>query len=300
MDYDNDETIDLTPESSGGDANGLDAAPTVGRISDTFKAELARALQIAAGHERDRLEAALGADAERQVERTLTRAAVETDELRRSAEDDETAIRAWSEAEVEKIRSEAACRAEQRETDLRDVLRRHEAIIEVEVAAVATAVKEYETTLVEFFDDMTSSMDLAYIVRQSDLIPEPPSLEMVRADARAETASRFAELDGDTAVDGPGETADGPGIAVMDPAATGATADLSEADPSATSDEDDASTAPEEPSAIPDEVAPSPNDTVAVASANGTAVHENPATRFLRSLGLTPGTAESSGSQPRQ
>lgn len=217
------------------------------------------------------------------------------------------AIRVWSEAEVEKIRSEAARRAEQRETDLRDVLRQHEAMIHVEVTAVTTAVRQYETTLVEFFDDMTTSMDLSHIARQSDLIPEPPNLEMVRANARAETISHIGELDAETTTDAAGGSTDGadgsaegPGVGVMDPAAIGATADLPEAVAEPTSVADEAPAAPGEPAATPREDAPSPEDAVAVAAADGTTVHANPAARFLRSLGWTLGSTESTEGQPGQ
>jgi hypothetical protein len=307
MDYETDNTIDSMPESSGGDTNGHDAALTAPRNGDTFKAELARALQIVAGHERDRLAAAVGADAERQIERTLSRAAVEGDELRRSAENDAMAIRVWSEAEVDKIRSQAARRAEQREADLRDILRQHEAMIDVEVAAVTTAVRQYETTLVEFFDDMTTSMDLAHIARQSDLIPEPPNLEIVRADSRAETMSHIDELGADTATDaavgsadGAAVSPDGPGVAVMDPDAVGTTVAIPEAVAEATPVADEAPAASGEPVATSPEDAPVAEDTVAAATTNGTTVHDNPASRFLRSLGLTLGSTENSGGQPGQ
>jgi hypothetical protein len=328
MDYASDNTMDSMPESSGGETNGHDAGLTAPRTGDTFRAELARALQIVAGHERDRLAAAVGADAERQIERTLSRAAVESDELRRSAENDALAIRVWSEAEVDKIRSEAARRAEQREADLRDILRQHEAMIDVEVAAVTTAVRQYETTLVEFFDDMTTSMDLAHIARQSDLIPEPPNLEVVRADSRAATMSHIDELGGETAAaitvgsaDGAGDPADGagdapaegadassdgPGVAVMDPEAIGTTAVMPEAVTEATPVADEAPAASDAPVATSPEdapvaeEAPVAEDTVAAAAASGAAVHDNPASRFLRSLGLTLGSTENSGGQPGQ
>ncbi len=321
MDYVSDNTTDSMPELSGGETNGHDAGLTAPRTGDTFRAELARALQIVAGHERDRLATAVGADAERQIERTLSRAAVESDELRRSAENDALAIRVWSEAEVDKIRSEAARRAEQREADLRDILRQHEAMIDVEVAAVTTAVRQYETTLVEFFDDMTTSMDLAHIARQSDLIPEPPNLEMVRADSRAATMSHIDELGGETAAavavgsaDGAGDphaegadaSPDGPGVAVMDPEAIGTTAEMPEAVAEATPVADEAPATSDAPVATSPEdapvaeEAPVAEDTVAAATTNGTAVHDNPASRFLRSLGLTLGSTENSGGQPGQ
>ena len=307
MDYETENTIDPVPESSGDDTNGHDAALTASRNGDTFKAELARALQIVAGHERDRLATAVGADAERQIERTLSRAAVESDELRRSAENDALAIRVWSEAEVDKIRSEAARRAEQREADLRDVLHQHEAMIDVEVAAVSTAVRQYETTLVEFFDDMTTSMDLAHIARQSDLIPEPPNLEMVRAESRAETISHIDELGAETATtaavgsgNGADASTDGPGVAVMDPEAIGTTAEMPEAVTETTPVADEAPAVPADPVATSPEDAPVAEDTVAAAATDGTAVHDNPASRFLRSLGLTLGSTENSGGQPGQ
>jgi hypothetical protein len=329
MGYETDDTIELTPEASGEhtkghelnghDANGHDtnghAADLIeARKGDTFKTELTRALQIVAGHERDRLAAAVGAEAARQIERTMTRAVVESNELRRRADDDATAIRSWCEAEIDKIRAEAARRAEEREADLQVVLRRHEAMIDLEVAAVTTAVRQYETTLVEFFDDMTTSMDLAHIARQADLIPVPPNLEVIRADARAATVTQIDETDAEAATDALAGSADGdetstddaeassdgPGVAVMDRDTIWATADVLDAPDETTLEGDETPADADEPALRSDEEAPVAEDTVAAAAMNGMAAHDNPASRFLRSLGLTLGSTDSGGGQPGQ
>jgi hypothetical protein len=246
-----------------------DAEAATGPLDQSliFQAELARAMQMAARHEQDRIVAAVLEDADVQVDRTRARAAVESAELRRLAEDDADRIRAWSDAEIKRIREEAARRAEERNVDLETFLQWHEAMIETEVVAVAMAVRQYETTLHQFFVDMSSSIDPAYVVHQADLIPHPPNLEIVRAAARADAVARFQEKDEYAAAEETDVVADFSntvGIGVMDPTAISSAASFAER-------------------AEDQESGPS-NRGVAAGADEPSGAHPNPAVRLWRSV----------------
>jgi hypothetical protein len=232
MDHDDEFQMDSMRDGAAmAEPNNAEVAMAPIDHSLAFQAELARAMQIAARHERDRIAAAVLDDAELQVDRTRARAAVESAELRRLAEDDVERIRAWSDAEIKRIREEATRRTDERNVDLDTFLQRHHAMVETEVEAVAMAVRQYETTLDEFFVDMTSSIDPAYIVHQADLIPHPPNLEIARAAARVDAVARFQETDVSTAAEETDAVVDLPnpvGVGVMDPAAISSTSNVAE------------------------------------------------------------------------
>jgi len=256
MDY-HDSTVGIAPSS--------DPAATVGDASMTgsgatthtpsFLLELARAMQVAAGHEHERIAAAVAEDATAHVERTQVRAAAETEELRRLAAEDVERIRAWSATEIERVRDEAARRTEQRRNDLDDFLRRHDEIIGIEIAGVDAAVQAYRATLQAFFDELNGSTNPADIAARAGSLPRPPDLDTVRALARSGAVARFAEdsvettgddMDdsasannqpndpGASVADSPAATSDDPGrdddgmvgVGVMDPDAIGAAAEL--------------------------------------------------------------------------
>jgi hypothetical protein len=250
----------------------------------TFQTELAHAMQIAAGRERDRIAAAVLDYAELEVDRTRARAAVESAELRRLAADDAERIRAWSEAEIDRIREEATRRTDERNVDLDTFLQRHHAMIETEVEAVAIAVRQYEAKLDQFFVDMTSSIDPAYIVRQADLIPHPPDLEIVRAAARADAVARFQERDESTTAEGTGALDDLPnsvGVGVMDPAAISSTSNIAER--------------------IEGQQGGPSGGGEAVGVGDPSGANPNPAVRLWRSVAaLSAPSADSTGGQPGQ
>jgi hypothetical protein len=284
---DHDDVSQLHPMPDGAaraEPNAADApiAPVDHRLM--FQAELAHAMHIAAGQERDRIAAAILDDAEFQVDWTRARAAVESAEMRRDADDDVERIRAWSEAEIERIREEATRRTHERNAVLDTVLQRHHEMIETEVEAVTTAVDQYETKLDQFFVDMTSSTDPAYIVRQADLIPHPPNLEIVRASARSDVVARFQDRDESATAEGTGALVDVPhavGVGVMDPAAINATPNVAEL-------------AEGQQGGPPDE-----GEAVGVGDPSG--AHPNPAVRFWRSVAaLSAPITDSTGGPPGQ
>jgi hypothetical protein len=266
MDPMRDGTANAEPDDADASIAPIDLRPT-------FQAELAHAMQVAAARERDRIAAAVLDYAELQVDRTRARAAVESAELRRRAADDADRIRVWSEAEIKRIREVATRRTDERNVDLATFLQRHHAMIETEVEAVAVAVRQYDAKLDQFFVDMTSSIDPAYIVRQADLIPHPPNLELVRAAARAEAVARFQERDESTTAEGTGALDDLPntvGVGVMDPAAISPTSNIAE-------------------------------QVEAVGVGDPPGAHPNPAVRLWRSVAaLSAPIADSTGGPPGQ
>lgn len=192
----------------------------------SFLAELAQAMQAAAGHERDRIAASVADDATAHIGRVKSRAAAETDELRRLAEQDVDQIAAWEQTEIERVRATAARRTEERRERLERYLVRHAAIIDTEIDGVNGAVEGYRTVLGGFFDQLAGSNDPAEIARLASSLPDPPDLDAVRAEARTAAIARFADEDSDAGEDdseGPapsGRDAETAGmVAVMDPAA---------------------------------------------------------------------------------
>lgn len=163
-------------------------------LTPTFLTELAHAMQAAADRERERIASVVADDAAQHVEKVRGRAAVETEELRRLAEEDVQRIEEWSAAEIERVRAEAARRVEDRRSSLEDYLKQHDAIIDTEIEGVQAAVREYEGTLDRFFGEMANSDDPSDIARRAGTLPPPPNLDEVRAAARAAAVARFADL----------------------------------------------------------------------------------------------------------
>jgi F0F1-type ATP synthase membrane subunit b/b' len=214
----------------------------------SFLAELTRAMQAAAEQQRDRIAAVVADEAADQVDKARSRAAVEAEELRRLAEEDVGRIQAWSADETERIRREASRRTDELRKDLEEHLAQHESIIVTEIDGVGVAVRDYRSTLDQFFDELRGATDPAQIARRAGSLPAPPDLESIRGDARASAVARFANAPQDATDEpvgeelgrafeaAPGPSADvdvgdewavaGAGLGVMDPEAVGRSEDL--------------------------------------------------------------------------
>lgn len=238
------------------------------RMMPSFLAELARAMHAAAELERERIAAVVAGYGAEHVEKTRTRAAAETEELRRLAEEDVDRIQTWLTDETERIRREADRRTEERRNDLEALLAQHDSIIAIEIDSVGAAVREYRSTLDQFFDALRGATNPVDIARRAGALPAPPDLDDVRGAARASAVATLAEAAQDAtdepADDGRGRAeaggsslADvdlggdewaeaGAGLAVMDPEAVGRSNDLLEAP-----DEVDAKAAAESATAPP-------------------------------------------------
>jgi hypothetical protein len=159
-------------------------------------------MRSTAEKERERISREVSDDAEAHVEKVRARAAIETDELKRLAEEDVQHIEEWSAAEMERIRAEADRKIEDRRASLDEYLKQHDTIIDTEIDGVNAAVRDYNTTLDRYFEELAQSSDPASIVARAEALPAPPDLDQIRAQARARAVSMFAEQD-DEAPAGP-------------------------------------------------------------------------------------------------
>ena len=108
----------------------------------SFLAELALAMKAAAERERERIGEVVATEAAEHVEKARTRAAAETAELRRLADEDLERIEDWSTTEIERIRREAERRTDERRSGLEAYLAQHDTIIATEIDGVDSAVRE--------------------------------------------------------------------------------------------------------------------------------------------------------------
>jgi hypothetical protein len=164
-----------------------------GAARPTLMSGLATAMREAAVRERERISAIVAEDAANHIEKVRSRAAVESDELRRLAEEDVERIEQWSASEIERVRSEAARKVDDRRSSLDEYLKQHDSIIDTEIDGVAQAVREYESTLDRFFAELGGLSDPSEIVRRAGLLPPSPDLDEVRATARADAMARYSE-----------------------------------------------------------------------------------------------------------
>jgi hypothetical protein len=186
----------IEPTSTTSDGSGSSDGQN---LTPSFLAELANAMKAAADRERGRISGLVSETAAAHVERVRSRAILETEELRRLADQDVQGIEQWSAAEIERVRSEAEQRTNERRASLEDYLKQHDAIIETEISGVDAAVVEYHATLDRFFAELAETADPSDIVARAEHLPSPPDLDAVRAAARASAMSVFAEPEADTA-----------------------------------------------------------------------------------------------------
>ena len=84
--------------------------PAILDLTPELLGELARAMQTAVDHERERIAVLVNQGGAAHVERVRARAAAEAEELRRLAEEDVDRIKEWSTTEIARIREEVSRR----------------------------------------------------------------------------------------------------------------------------------------------------------------------------------------------
>jgi hypothetical protein len=176
------------PDETSVDPQAGDAATAVARRPSSLaslKAEIARAMQVAADRERERIEAGVGAEETAQVEKIVGRAAAEAAELSKHADEDVSLVDAWYRDEVKRIRAEADRRIEDRRTTLEQSLTHHGSLIEAEIESVHAAVLDYRGSLGAFFGRLAEEKEPSAIARLAGDLPDPPDLDDVRAEARS-------------------------------------------------------------------------------------------------------------------
>jgi hypothetical protein len=200
------------PAAAQGDApaaaQGENAAPERAERPDTtelrpsFLSELAEAMRATAQRERDRIASVVADDAAAHVDKVRARAAIETEELRRLAEEDVQHIEEWSASEIDRIRAEAEQRISDRRASLDEYLQQHDSIIDTEIQGVDAAVLEYNATLDRFFEELSEAGDPAAIVERAESLPPAPDLDQVRAKARASAVAMFADEEAPSSASG--------------------------------------------------------------------------------------------------
>jgi hypothetical protein len=166
-------------------AEGAPAAAPRPTTLESLKAEIARAMQVAADRERERIDASMGDEETAQVEKIVTRAAAEAAELSKHADEDVSVVNAWYKDQVKQIRAEADRKVDDRRLGLEQSLTIHRSLIEAEVESVHLAVEGYRGSLGAFFGRMADERDPSAIARLAGDLPDPPHLDEIRAEARS-------------------------------------------------------------------------------------------------------------------
>lgn len=150
-----------------------------------LKAEIARAMQVAADRERERIDVGMGEEETAQVEKIFSRASAEAAELSRHSDEDVSHVNAWYKDEVKRIRAEADRQIDDRRAGLEQSLTHHGSLIEAEIESVHIAVQGYRGSLNAFFSRLAEERDPSAIARLAGDLPDPPDLDDVRAEARS-------------------------------------------------------------------------------------------------------------------
>jgi hypothetical protein len=166
-----------------------------GALRPTFLSGLAAAMRETAIRERERITGVVAEDAASHIEKVRSRAAIETEELRRLAEEDVEHIEQWSAQEIERIQGEATQQIDDRRSSLDVYLKQHASIIDTEIEGVNGAIRDYESTLDRFFNELSEETDPSAIVRRAGQLPPPPDLDEIRASARANAMTQFTEAE---------------------------------------------------------------------------------------------------------
>ena len=157
-----------------------------------FMQELVRAMRSAADLKRARVDASVAASTEAQLAKVRSRAAAEVAGLRQLAEGDVDGIHDWAKAGAARINKEAARRVGVRRRQLEHHLEQHAALTEREVRNIAAAVEVYRSELEGYFARLTDEPDPTELARLAGMLPEPPDLEQVADEARAQALDAIA------------------------------------------------------------------------------------------------------------
>lgn len=145
----------------------------------SFLAELASAMQSTAVAERTRDTETTEQRRQAYIDGIRAREALEADQLRDLAKEDVTAIDAWSDGEIRRIKLERERRIAERREQLQSKLEEHRQVIGREVDAVEAAVVGYRNETDAFFDRLQSETDPVEIARQAGTRPGFPMLELI-------------------------------------------------------------------------------------------------------------------------
>ena len=158
--------------------------PQVPRRDNPLVAGLVKAMREAAVASREETTARLAAEAAARIEAIRGRATTEATGLRKRADDDVSAIREWSKAEMARVRQETEDRIEARKGELATETARHAASVDRLVDQVQSTVSSFEADMDRFFGELLAEADPARLATLAEQAPDPPDL---RGDGPAAT-----------------------------------------------------------------------------------------------------------------
>jgi hypothetical protein len=118
-----------------------------------------------------------------------TRGEDEAGELRAKADGDVAEIQAWSEAEIQRVKDEAARRVAARREALDQELAHHDSLVTGELEGVRSAVEQHKAELADYFSRLKGATEPTTIARLAGTVPVAPDLTAVGSAARAALVS---------------------------------------------------------------------------------------------------------------
>src|SRR6185369_349348 len=146
------------------------------RRDNPLVAGLVKAMREAAVASREETTARLAAEAAARIEAIRGRATTEATGLRKRADDDVSAIREWSKAEMARVRQETEDRIEARKAELATETARHAASVDRLVEQVQSTVSSFEAEMDRFFGELLAEADPARLATLAEQAPDPPDL----------------------------------------------------------------------------------------------------------------------------
>ena len=186
----------VSPAGTDGMTSAEHAQESAEAKSNRFVMELLRAMKAAAEQNRAATMDQFGTDSKAFVEALKNRAGVEANELRRIADEDLAAVREWSKAEIARIKAETDERGAERRGDLERQLDEHATLFERQLEKVRAGISGFETEMERFFAALTAEQDPGVFATTAQQMPQPPVLDELDAQARADALSELARGDG--------------------------------------------------------------------------------------------------------
>lgn len=179
------------------------------RRDNPLVAGLVKAMREAAIASRGETTARLSAEASARIEAIRARATTEAVGLRKRLDEDVSAIREWSKAEMARVRQQTEDRIDARKAELAGETERHAASVDRLVDEVQTTVSAFEADMEKFFTELLAETDPARLATLAEQAPDPPDL---RGDGPAATDLMDEPKDGlqaDAAAEAEAEASEG-------------------------------------------------------------------------------------------
>jgi hypothetical protein len=182
-------------------AEGTDTTSTESSPDEdgaAFLADLAKAMQTAAGAERIRVSEETDRRRQAHLDGIRGRETAEADHLREVAEDGVKGIDTWADSEIERIQRERERRILSRRRDLEISLEDHRALVAREVDAVEAAIVAYRAEIETYFGRLDVESDPVAIASQAGSRPTFPTLDEIGPnDAPIESPTAVAAASGE-------------------------------------------------------------------------------------------------------